>query len=305
MHLKDLILPFQLEKSNLRGRVVRLSGVLDHILTAHNYPKPVSHLVGESVTLSLALSSMLKFDGVFTLQTSGDGPISMLVADVESPAQVRACAKFNEERVAQARQQLQAMAVPETSQNHLAQYLGKGYLAFTVDPHGEAERYQGIVALEGASLVDCVQDYFRQSEQIDTAFRMAVGHRGARWQSAAIMLQKMPEEGGPLPLGNTDEDDWRRAMILMQSATENELLDDQLSLEELLVRLFHEEGVRVFEPVTVAHACRCSLEKVQDVVTMLPEEDRAYVEKDGAIEMICEFCSKAYRLDPKTLEQIL
>ena len=300
MSNKNIILPFQLEKSNLRGRVVKISDILDEILIAHNYPKPVSHLVAESTTLSLALTSMLKFEGIFTLQAQGDGPVKMLVSDVVSPASVRSCANFDEDRVEQARQQLAAMSVPETSQNHLAQYLGKGYLAFTIDRKGEEERYQGIVELNGASLVDCVQDYFKQSEQIDTAFKMAVGLRDGKWHGTVIMLQKMPE--GDEPLGNTHEDDWRRAMILMESATDDELLSDELNCKDLLYRLFHEDGVRVYDHANVIKECRCDVERVQNIVRSLPESDREYIIKDGVIEMTCEFCSKVFRMDPKTLD---
>ncbi len=300
MSHQNYILPFQIDHSNLRGRVVRVSTVLDEIITAHNYPKPVSHLVAESTTLSLALSSMLKFEGIFTLQAQGDGPVNMLVSDVTSPAIVRSCASFDTDRVEQARQQLAAMSVPETSQNHLAQYLGKGYLAFTIDRKGDEERYQGIVELSGASLVECVQEYFRQSEQIDTAFRMAVGQRDNQWFATAIMLQKMPEEEHQ-PLGNTHEDDWRRAMVLMQSASDDELLSDDLTSEDLLYRLFHQEGVRVYDSIQAEHQCRCDVERVKAVISALPDDDRDYIVKDGKIEMTCEFCSKLYRLDPQKI----
>ena len=304
MESTNLVLPFQLEKSNLRGRIVKISSVLDQIINAHNYPKPVSHLVAESTTLALALTSMLKFEGIFTLQAQGDGPVKMLVSDVVSPLQVRTCASFEEDRVEQARLQLAAMSVPESSQNHLAQYLGKGYLAFTVDRKGEQERYQGIVELKGASLVECVQEYFRQSEQIDTAFKMSVGMRDNKWNATAIMLQKMPEEDGK-PLGNTHEDDWRRAMILLDSATDNELLSEDIQPGDMLYRLFHEEGVRVYESTDIVHECRCNKDRVINVINSLPEDDREYMVKDGKIEMKCEFCSRTYNFDPKTLKEII
>ncbi len=227
----------------------------------------------------------------------------MLVSDVTSPANVRTCAAFDEERVEQARLQLAAMSVPESSQNHLAQYLGKGYLAFTVDRAGEEERYQGIVELNGASLVDCVQEYFKQSEQIETAFKMAVGLRDDKWHATVIMLQKMPEEEDVI-LSNTHEDDWRRAMIFMQSATDDELLSDDLSSQDLLFRLFHEEGVRVYDTTDVQHECRCGMDRVINIVKSLPDEDIDFMRKDGKIEMTCEFCSKIYKLDPKILKEI-
>ena len=223
----NVIQPFQLESSSLRGRYIRLGSILDEVLDPHAYPKPAAHLVAESMTLALLLSSMLKYEGIFTLQTSGDGPIKMLVSDVTSNAEVRGCASFDAERVESARAQLEALKSPETSQNQLAQYLGKGHLAFTVD-QGAKDLYQGIVDLKGPSLVDCAQHYFSQSEQVATGIKMAVGQRDGKWRAAGIMLQHMPEDDGrgdDAPISNLEEDDWRRAMVLMDSATEDELLD--------------------------------------------------------------------------------
>ncbi|MEZ5813740.1 MAG: Hsp33 family molecular chaperone HslO [Alphaproteobacteria bacterium] len=292
----DVIQGFQLDSSLLRGRVVRLGGVLDDILEPHDYPNPVAHLVAETVTLALLLSSMLKYEGVFTLQTSGDGPVSMLVADVTHAGEVRGCASFDADRVELARAQLSALKTPESSRNHLAQYLGKGYIAFTVDQGDKAEPYQGIVELQGASLVECVQHYFNQSEQIGTGMKMAIGQRGGVWRGGGIMLQKMPEEGGHSAKvkGNLDEDDWRRSMILMETCSDDELLDADLHSNVLLMRLFHEEGVRVFPSAGVVKSCRCNAEKVHRILSMMPEEDLDYMEEDGNISMRCEFCSHEY-----------
>lgn len=302
----NIVKSFVLEASHFRGRVVRLGSELDDILNAHDYPKPVAHLVAETVTLALLLSSMLKYDGIFTLQTQGDGPIGMLVADVTSEGHIRACASYHEERLETARQQLSAMRSIESSQNHLAQYLGKGYIAFTVDQAGANERYQGIVDLHGSSLVDCVQHYFMQSEQIGTGIKMAVGQRNGEWRSAGVMLQKMPEEHTVRFQSNQvnlDEDDWRRCMVFLESCTDDELLDPKLRTNDLLLRLFHEEGVRVFAPRSVVKQCRCSEDRVETVLSMLNEDDRAYMVEDGEIRMKCEFCSHEYVFDVKDMDR--
>lgn len=305
-HVDDnVIQTFQLDSSSLRGRCVRLGSVLDDILDAHEYPNPVAHLVAETATLALLLSSMLKYEGIFTLQTKGDGPVSMLVADVTSAGDVRACAYYDPERLEAAREKLSALKVTEDSQNHLAQYLGKGYIAFTVDQGGHMERYQGIVELQGASLVDCVQHYFNQSEQIGTAIKMAVGQRDDKWRAGGMMLQHMPDEGGhqsehvnsEAGISNLNEDDWRRTMIFMDSCTEDEFLDPDLHSNVLLMRLFHEEGVRVYEPQTVQKNCRCSREKVEHVIATMQDEDLDYINKDGEIIVTCEFCSTDYIFD--------
>jgi molecular chaperone Hsp33 len=308
----NIIRPFQLESSNLRGRIVRFNEVLNEIVAPHNYPEAVSQLLAETITLCSLLSSMLKYEGIFTLQTQGDGPIGMLVADMTSDGAIRGCASFNEERLEAVTKQFSAFSddVDESSDNHLAQLLGKGYIAFTVDQGENMERYQGIVELKGKSLVDCVQHYFSQSEQIGTGIKMAAAQRDGKWFSAGMMIQYMPEEGGldgaPLAsnvVDDLDEDDWRRAMILMGSCTEEELLHPELNSHEILMRLFHEEGVRVFEPIQLYHSCRCSDEKVENVVTMMSDEDRHDMVVDGDIVLKCEFCSKDYKLDSVDIEK--
>ncbi len=297
----NYIQPFQLDESNLRGRAVRLGDELDKILTAHDYPKPVSHLTAESLILTLLLSSMLKYDGVFTLQTSGDGAVGMLVSDLISNGAMRACAHFDQNRLQASRESLSALKAPEGSENHLAQYLGKGHMAFTVDYAGAKDRYQGIVALEGASLVDCVQHYFSQSEQIQTGIKIAVGKRDGKWRGAAIMLQAMPENDGNtdgVERSNIHEDDWRRAMLLMGSCTEDELLSPELSTNDLLYRLFHEEGVRVFEGQSVYKKCRCTEERVNNIIKALTEEEKKDLLVNEKIEVTCEFCGHLYQVDP-------
>ncbi len=291
---------FQLESSNIRGRIVRLGSVLDDILGAHDYPLPIAHLVAETIALSLCLSSMLKYEGIFTLQAQGDGPIKMLVSDVTSAGIVRACATFDDQRFQSAREQLAALKTTEDAQNHLAQYLGKGYIAFTVDQGKHSERYQGIVELKGSSLSDCVHHYFTQSEQIGTAIKMAVGKRDGKWRAGAIMLQNMPEDSERKEiLGNMDEDEWRRVMVFLESCTEDEFLDKALSSDELLVRLFHEEGVRVYDRIAVKKGCRCDLKRVENILSTMSKDDINHMSIDGKIEMVCEFCSKAYDFDEK------
>ncbi|MGH1403374.1 MAG: Hsp33 family molecular chaperone HslO [Alphaproteobacteria bacterium] len=290
---------FQLESSNLRGRIVRLGGELDDILKAHQYPLPISHLVAETITLSLCLSSMLKYEGIFTLQAQGDGPLRMLVSDVTSAGVIRGCASFDEERFQSSREQVSALKTVESAQNHLAQYLGKGHIAFTVDQGQYAERYQGIVELKGASMTDCVQHYFNQSEQIGTGIKMAVGQRDGQWRASAIMLQHMPEDGKNPTAGveNLNEDDWRRAMILLDSCTEDEFLDPSLDSDTLLFRLFHEEGIRVYDRQAVHKGCRCDEQRVENVLYTMTEDDIEYLTKDGHVSMTCEFCSKSYRFE--------
>ena len=307
MATDNFVQPFQLETSSIRGRIVRLGSVLDEILDAHDYPLPVSHLVAETITLGIALSSMLKYEGIFTLQAQGDGPLKMLVSDVTSQGIVRGCASYDAERFQKSREQISALKTKESSQNHLAQYLGKGYLAFTVDQGANTDRYQGIVDIKGASMVDCVQHYFTQSEQIGTGIKMAVGKRGDHWRAAAIMLQNMPEDGQnpESGVGNMCEDDWRRAMILLDSCTEDEFLSPELSSNELLFRLFHEEGVRVYDRKEIKKGCRCEEERVKNILMSMSEEDIKDMSVEKAIHMTCEFCSKTYSFKESDILRII
>ncbi len=282
----NLVQTFQLEDSGLRGRILRLGTAIHDILDRHAYPEPVSHLTGEAAVLALLLSSMLKYDGIFTLQTQGDGPVSMLVADITRRGVVRACAKFD------------AGAVPADAKP--MDLMGQGHLAFTVDQGADMERYQGIVSLTGESLQDCVQHYFTQSEQIATGIRIAVGRMAdGQWRAGAIMLQRLPEQQNHI--GEAEEDSWRHAMVMLQSCTDEELLDPGLSQNDLLFRLFHESGVRVYDPEPVEEGCRCSAERAQGILDMMSEDERQDMVVDGQIIVTCEFCNREYRFEGEDL----
>lgn len=292
----NFVQSFAFEKSLIRGRIVRCGHVLNEILTAHNYPLPVMHLVAESIILTCALSSMLKYEGIFTLQAQGDGLVKMLVSDMTSAGVIRGCASFDEKQLESACAALSELNPQDTAEYDLAQYLGQGHLAFTVDQGKHTERYQGIVALKGGALIDSVRHYFTQSEQIGTGIKMAIGQRDGLWRGSAIMLQHMPEDqvnnlAGKHSIG---EDDWRRAMVLLESCTDDELLSDDISAQELLFRLFHEEGVNIYPEKPLVKGCRCDEQRVHNVLLSMPEEDIDHIAVDGMIAMTCEFCSHAY-----------
>ncbi len=289
--MENFVLPFQLDKAPVRGRIVRLGSVLDDILMPHHYPMALSQLTGEAAVLALAVSSLLKYDGIFTLQAQGDGPVSMIVGDTTSAGELRACANIREDA-----------ALP--SAGDIGDFLGKGYIAFTVDQGADTDRYQGIVDLVPAGLKESLIQYFTMSEQIPTAILLSVKRYETGWRGAAIILQEMPGEGGhSAPKGSGEEDDWRRVMMLLQSCTEGELLDDQLGADDLLFRLFHEETVRVYEPLHIRKECRCSRERLLSVLQSMPQDDLDYMqanEKD--IVMRCEFCSTEYRFTREEID---
>lgn len=288
----DLVEPFQIEPYQLRGRLVRLGPMLDRIIRRHDYPRAVGTLLGEAIVLAVALASTLKYDGVFTLQTKGDGPIRLLVADVTTSGAVRGYAQYDAARLAEA---------SATGAASVPRLLGAGYLAFTVDQGEDTERYQGIVALEGASLAECIHHYFRQSEQIAAGIKVAVDRSAdGAWRGGCLLIQKLPDGERSEFLGTREEleDGWRRALILMGSATSQELTDPELAPEDLLFRLFHEDGVRVFRTHGVRAECRCSRERIDRVLRSLPFEERQDLgEADGSVTVTCQFCNASYRFE--------
>lgn len=304
----DIVLPFQIEPSGLRGRLVRLGPAVDAILHRHDYPLPVATALAEMVALSAALAATLKYDGVFTLQIKGDGPVRLMVADVTTAGAMRGYAQFDAERVA-------ALATGTLSVPRL---FGAGYLAFTVDQGQDTERYQGIVELTGGTLAECAHHYFRQSEQFQAGLKVAAALRptpdgGHAWRAGALMVQRLPPEGAqgsaeggdvtrPLDLlAEEAEDAWRRALMLAGSATSAELVDPDLPAWRLIDRLFLAEGVKIYRPTAVAHRCRCSRERVADVLQALPDEDIAHLTVDGRVEVRCEFCSALHLFDAAEL----
>jgi len=279
----DFIRPFQIEALGIRGRAVRLGAAADEIIKKHAYPESVARLLAEMLTVAVALASALKYEGVFTLQTKSEGAVRLMVVDVTSAGAMRGYAQFDAEAVA---------ALPADAS--LPRLLGGGYLAFTVDQGEDTDRYQGIVELIGADLVECVQHYFQQSEQLKAGFKLAAVKQNGTWHSGVIMLQRLPREDQSTAV-EIDDDAWRRAITLLASCTSKELLDESLSIDDLLYRLFHEDGVRVFNGQTPRAQCRCSKERVSSVLRSLPRSELVELETDGALEVTCEFCNSKYR----------
>ena len=285
----DVCLPFIVNGGAFRGRLVRLTAAATDILERHKDPEPVSMLLAEAMAAAVALAGGLKYTGVFTLQIQSKGPVHMLVADITSDGDLRGCAKFDDTAVA-------AEVARVSAGGKLPHLVGAGgHLAFTVDQGPDTERYQGIVELSGESLADAVHHYFRQSEQLESALKLAVAPpkaAGEPWRAGALLLQRMPEEGG-LKLISRDEldDAWRTAVILMGSIKDAELLDLSITPERLLTRLFVTVGVVPLPRRPIRFKCRCSQERSERILASFPvEEVRSYAE-DGKIHMTCEYLS--------------
>jgi molecular chaperone Hsp33 len=313
--LDDTILPFEVSALDLRGRIVRLGPAVDSILASHDYPLPVAKLLGEAIVLTVMLGSALKFDGRFILQTQSDGPVRMLVVDFTSPGTVRACARFDAERVAA------AIAANAAAAGKL---LGHGHLAMTIDQGPEMSRYQGVVPLDDNDLEHAAREYFSRSEQIPTRVRLAVaeefraGDNGARrrWRAGGILLQFLPKsvdrarqadlDPGDAPPGTqphmiAEDEAWVEGRSLVATVNDVELIDPALSSERLAYNLFHEHGVRVFRAAPVQAQCSCSRQNVENMLKSFSAQDRDDMVEDGRITVTCEFCSSTYVFAPDEL----
>jgi molecular chaperone Hsp33 len=306
----DSVQAFQVDALDVRGRVARLGPMLDELLAHHDYPAPVARLLAEAATLAVLLGSTLKDVGRFTLQTQTDGAVDMIVVDIATPDRVRAYARFDAAK-------LEAAGAGGAADS--GALLGHGHLAMTIEPGGEQNRYQGIVALESETLEAAAHRYFAQSEQIPTRLRLAVGeefHPGEpkpTWRAGALLVQFLPPEpvrAVPADLDPGDapedfeshevaEDDaWVEAQSLAETVEDHELLDPTLSSERLLWRLFNERGVRVFDSQRVTAQCTCSRERVSSVLNSFPAEERADMVDDGRVAVTCEFCGRLYEFEP-------
>jgi molecular chaperone Hsp33 len=305
----DTILPFEVAPLDLRGRVVRLGTALDDILSRHDYPAPVSKLLGEAIVLTVLLGASLKFEGRFILQTKTDGPVRMLVVDYRSPGRVRACAQFD------------PTAIGGATAKSAGELMGRGHLAMTIDQGQDMSRYQGLVALLGGSLEDAAHEYFLRSEQIPTKVRLAVAEEFSassggprhRWRAGGMLLQFLPKKAermrgpdldpGDAPEGVTlpkipEDDAWVEGQSLIGTVQDLELIDPDLSSERLLYRLFHEHGVRVFKASDIEAKCSCSRDSVTNMLKSFTQDDRDHMVQDGLISVTCEFCNTKYVFAP-------
>ncbi|WP_191083838.1 Hsp33 family molecular chaperone HslO [Roseococcus microcysteis] len=277
------VVPFHLAQKPVRGRLLRLGPLAEALLSRHDHPEAVARLMGEAMALTAGLASALKYKGSFSVQAKGDGPIPMLVTDCTDMGGLRGYARVDAEKLARYGRNPSARAL-----------LGKGYLAFTCDQGPDMERYQGIVAIEGATLSEMTANYFATSEQLRSFVRLACARTDAGWRAAAFIMERVAVEGGIADSAG-DDDAWDTALALAHTLTEAEMLDDALPAERLLHRLFHQEGLMLDQPRALAYGCRCSRSRLAGVLEGFPVEDLDHMAKDGTITMTCEFCNVDFR----------
>lgn len=312
----DTVLPFQLDRADIRGRVTRLDGLLNRILGQHAYPPAVEALVAEAVVLTALIGQTVKLRWKLSLQIRGDGPVRMIATDYYgpeaegAPARIRAYAAFD------------ADAPGIRAETDPFALLGQGYFAIIIDQGPDMTPYQGITPLSGTRLADCAETYFAQSEQLPTRFALGLGRsttqtEAEHWRAGGMMLQHMPKssphaQGGGSGAGGLlapqdivhgdDAENWNRVNILLDTVEDIELTGPRVQPTDLLVRLFHEEIPRVFDAQVVQFGCTCSVERVHESLSAFSPEDIAeMITDDGLITADCQFCNAHYELDPAAL----
>ena len=286
----DTVLAFTIPDRHARGRIVRLGPVLDTVLSAHDYPTAIRHLLAEALVLTALLGSLLKQEGAqLTIQAQAEqGIVDLLVCDYRD-GEIRGYVRHDPERLAS------LGTFPA-----LTELFGSGYLAVTFDLADEDQRYQGIVPLEGASLTEACQAYFAQSEQVPTIIRTGIRWDGRRCVAGGLLVQHLSEgeEGRARLHVRMDHPEWEHVAALAGSTRQEELVDGALSLEALVWRLFHDEReVRVEVLAQLARGCRCSSAHYASVLNRFSEEDRATMRADdGLVWVDCAFCSRTFKI---------
>ena len=275
--MNDLLSRFLIEDTPVRGEIVHLDATWRAVLERRRYPEPLERMLGEMMAAASLLVSTLKFDGSLIMQMQGTGPVKLVVVESTSERTLRATAKWD----------------GDVEPGPLASLLGDGRFVITLTPSDLKTSYQGIVALDGDSVAEVLEHYMRTSEQLETRLWLAAD--GAR--AAGLLLQKLPGQKGH------DPDAWDRAEHLAATISRPELLE--LPAGQIIHRLFHEEDVRVFDPVPVSFRCSCSRTRVAAMLRMLGlDEVRSIVAERGSVEIDCEFCAKHYSFDPVDAEEV-
>lgn len=308
----DSVLPFQLDASDIRGRVARLDGVLDGVLKQHDYPEVVEAFVAEMALLTALIGQTIKLRWKLSLQVQSKGALRMIATDYfgpekdGQPARIRAYASFDKDRL-------------DEINNH--EVLREGYFAVMIDQGEGMTPYQGITPLNGTSLAECAEAYFAQSEQLPTRFQLSFGKSTEstgpeHWRAGGVMLQQLPKSSqfvadGPGSgevlqaadiLQGDDAENWQRVNVLLDTVEELELIGPTVAPDELLVRLFHEESPRVFDSQPVRFGCTCSEQKVRQSLSIYSMRDiQKMTTVEGTVTADCQFCGAHYVLDPQTL----
>ena len=295
----DFVLPFDIAKAGVRGRLVRLDAASARALGAHALPEPAARVAGDVVALGALLGPALKLDGRLTIQTKGDGPLDLVTADYYG-------ADENRHRGVRGYARLDATRFNPAAANEFSALAGKGVLAITIEPKVGGKTYQGIVELSPDGIGASAETYFAQSEQLPTVIKLAAaplfvaGDKQPHWRAGGMMLQMTPESAKQGVESRSD--DWDRLSLLLKTVEDLELVDTTLSPETLLWRLFNEDEVRVHPPEPVVFRCDCDAGRITQVLKSYAPADReGLADPDGVIRARCEFCGKTHEITPDSL----
>jgi len=274
---------FLFDDSDVRGEIATLEESYQHVLAKHTYPEPVAQLLGELLAAAALLVGTLKFDGLLILQARSIGAVPLLMVECSSAREVRGIARYHAEQIQ-----------PDAT---LTELMPEGMLAITIDP-ANGQRYQGIVDLEGATLAECLTNYFAASEQLPTRFWLNADSRRA----CGLLLQQLPADR----LKDPEERDasWEHLRTLADTLTAEELLG--LDSETLLHRLYHQEQLRLFDALPIRFRCSCSRERSARALVSLGEEDalQLVAEQGGSVSIDCQFCNEKYTYDAADVAQL-
>ncbi len=285
MSESDLVRRFVLERHPIRGHSVRLSNAWLSLREHQDYPPAVQQLLGEAIGAVLLLAATLKFDGTLTLQLQGKGLVNLLVAQCTHDFRVRGMARHE----------------PIGGEAGFRSLAGEGQIVVTVEATDRASSYQGVVPITGDSLAESLEAYFRQSEQLPTRVLLAA----SAGVVAGMLVQRIPGVGGTqAQIDDTALDAaWQKADDAMSGLAGATLLEDDV--EQRLVNMFGIDEVRVFSGHQVTFECRCSRERVANVLRSLGvEEVRSVIAEQGACTVTCEFCRKPYKFDAIDVEHL-
>jgi molecular chaperone Hsp33 len=281
MNDNDTLQRFMFEHTPIRGELVHLDATWQAILEKHDYPPLVRDMLGEMMASAILLAATLKLNGRLVIQLQGKGPISLMVVECNNARELRGLAHWQD--------------LPDDG--NLATLAGDGQLSITLEPADDQERYQSIVELKGNTLSDALMKYLQQSEQLDTYLWLAANDQRA----SGLLLQKLPQDAHMQFTEWSDDDAWNRIIKLSSTVTREELL--QVTELDLLHRLFHEESVRVFEPLPVCFRCSCSRERVANMLrTIGITELISIIEEQHKVSVACEFCNQKYEFDSVDVE---
>lgn len=282
--MPDQLLKFAFNGARVRGELVQLSTTWLEMTAHRRYPPAVMRVLGEMVAAAALLATSIKFNGALVMQIYGDGQLQLLVVECQPDLALRATAKVRDEPIAD-----------DIALRELLNRGGRGRFAITLDPKDPLpgqQPYQGIVALEGDSVAEMLQTYMRQSEQLQTRLWLASNDSGA----AGLLLQRLPEDGG-LPIAPSDDDAWERLIALAQTVTTDELLN--LAPDDVLHRLFWQESLEHYQPLTPRFECTCSRQRIGKMLISLGQEEvDSIITEQGSVSVTCEFCGRQYSFDP-------